>query len=807
MRKITWHDGWQFRVNGGEWTDVTVPHDASQVMGRCADAPSGTGGAFYRGGVYEYRRTFVLTEEECAGSLILELEGVYPRAEVRLNDRPIGTCEYGYLGYFFEMKGMEADSENELTVRIDDTNRPDSRWYSGAGLYRPVHLHAGSRAYIPPEGIRVRTISTEPAEVEVTVQAVYDRSSACGQGAPAGREAAADGAGCLPEAFGSRIRIKKDGMTVAQADTASLLPAARLRIPEAELWDAGHPELYECEVTLLDPAGEAVDTAEVRFGIREIAWSPKGFFINGKETLLRGGCVHHDNGVIGARSCRESEYRKIRRLKEFGFNAIRSAHNPASKALLEACDELGMYVMDEGWDMWYSHKTPHDYAERFMEYWHRDVRAIISRDYNHPSVVMYSIGNEVTEPAEEAGVALAKEIADAFRAEDPTRAVTAGINITLIAMQAMGINLTMMDDEAAKARSKKQVTSTEFNEMAQGNAARMNQAAASEQADALTADLFTALDIAGYNYADSRYPTEGEKHPERIVVGSETYAWKLYENWEMVKKYPYLIGDFMWTSWDYIGENGIGAWSWEEDGASFYKGYPWKLGDTGAIDILGNDNAEAGYAAVIWGAQDIYVGVVPVCHDLERLCRAMWRGTNAIPHWSWRGCEGRPAQVEVYGSGSSAVLFINGREAGREPLRDKRAVFTVPYESGELRAVICDEQGVTLAEKTLRSADGQRQLRLQREEKLTDDGLVYIDVDIVGSNGEIECNTDETVRVTVEGGELLGFGSANPKTAEEFPDGSYTTRYGRALAAVRRTAAVTRLKAESRQAGNAEVIL
>jgi len=763
MKKISFNENWLCSLNGAESSPLTLPHDASQSFGRAPDAPSGTGGAFYLGGVCEYTKTF--TVEDPSESLILEVEGAYPLAEIFLNGQSLGKCAYGYRGYFFDLSPLQA--KNSLTIRVDDTARPNSRWYSGSGLYRGVNLYSGNKNHIHPEGIRVTTLSIDPAEIEVTADLT--------------------GSGEI------RISILKDGAEIASASGQN----ARIKIPDAKLWSAETPELYTCRVTLTDENGTVLDEAETPFGIRKLTWSPEGFFINGQSVKFKGGCVHHDHGVIGAMTFLESEYRRIARLKEFGFNAVRSAHHPASKALLQACDELGMYVMDETWDMWYQHKTPYDYASRFEQNWQSDALALIAKDYNHPSVVMYSIGNEVTEPAEERGMALAREIADLFRASDPTRPTTAGINITLVAMQKMGINMTEMNDEAAKERSKN-VSSTDFNEMASANADRMNQTAASDQADALTADLFAALDIAGYNYASSRYPIEGEKHPERLVVGSETYAWALPDNWAMVEKYPYLIGDFMWTAWDYIGENGIGAWSWEEDSSSFFKGYPWTLADSGALDILGHDNGEAGQAAVLWNAADIWVGAVPPNHPNQSLSKAMWRGSNALPRWSYRGCDGNPAQVEVYGRGALASLSLNGKDLGTQPLSKCKAVFDLPYESGTLTARILDESGNVLAEKSLVSATGEPQVCLTAEAPRTDENIVYVAVDLVGENGEIECNADRALTVRVEGGELLGFGSANPKTPEFFRSGTYTTWYGRALAVVRKTAETTTLNVENR---------
>ena len=265
--------------------------------------------------------------------------------------------------------------------------------------------------------------------------------------------------------------------------------------------------------------------------------------------------------------------------------------------------------MDEGWDMWTTAKNPYDYAARFLENYERDIRSMVRKDYNHPCVVLYSIGNEVTEPAEPSGVALAGKLVDGFHALDATRPVTGGINIALLLMAHMGMSpfgggesaaaqeeteqVPSQAETAAPHQTAPRIDSTEFNRQASEQGPRMVRAAASDEADAVSSPVLDLLDIAGYNYASSRYPVEGEKHPDRVVVGSETFPQDLAENWRMVEQYPYLIGDFMWTAWDYLGEAGVGAWTYEADGANFIKPYPWLLADSGAFDILGHDNAEA----------------------------------------------------------------------------------------------------------------------------------------------------------------------------------------------------------------------
>lgn len=375
-----------------------------------------------------------------------------------------------------------------------------------------------------------------------------------------------------------------------------------LELPDARLWDAAHPNLYRCRAVLQEE-GSVADETQTVFGVRKVEWSSKGLFINGKRTLLRGGCIHHDNGILGAAAHAASDRRKVKKLKEAGFNAVRSAHNPANAALLEACDEYGIYVMDESWDMWYNHKNKYDYASKFMENYRADLKAMVERDYNHPSVIMYSIGNEVSEPAAKKGVVLAEKMTDYLHALDGGRAVTGGMNLMIISRSAKGSGIYKEDGGRNDEKQQKMngMNSTVFNMITSMVGTGMNKGANSKKADAVTSPVLDALDIAGYNYASGRYPLEGKAHPDRLIVGSETFPQDIVKNWRMVRKYPYLAGDFMWAAWDYLGETGIGAWAYTPDGKGFEKPYPWLLADVGAIDILGNPNGELYLAQAAWG--------------------------------------------------------------------------------------------------------------------------------------------------------------------------------------------------------------
>jgi len=763
--KFTLNDNWTFWKEGSaEKKTVTVPHDAMLHELRTPEAGAGSASGFYPGGVYYYEKVIHVTKEQLEGCITLEFEGVYKNAEVYVNGVLAHKAAYGYTPFHISITNGLREGDNTLLVKADNAAQPDSRWYSGAGIYRPVWLHIQPKEHILFEGVQIHTVSIAPAVIEVNV-----------------------------EKTSGKLNIKildTEGKEVASAKGVDT--GATIEVPDAKLWSEDTPYLYTAQVTLLSEAGEAVEMVEETFGIRMIRWDEKGFYVNGKNTLLRGGCIHHDNGVIGACTYDESEDRKIRILKENGFNAIRAAHNPCSKAVLRACDKYGIYVMDESWDMWYNHKSKYDYATEFNEHYREDLLAMVRRDYNHPSVVMYSIGNEVSEPAQEKGVALAKEMGDYVRSLDRTRAVTGGFNLMIIKNSAEGKGIYKEEggrEDDGNEQKMAGMNSTMFNFITSMIGSGMNKAANGKKADEATSPVLATLDICGYNYASGRYAGEGKLHPERIIVGSETFPQDIAKNWEMVKKYPYLIGDFMWTAWDYIGEAGLGTWSFYEDAKGFNKPYPWLLGDTGAFDILGNPTGEAMLAKAVWGyAEKPLIGVQPCNQPDKKLIKASWRGTNALPSWSWAGCDGNRVIIEVYTDAAKVELFINSKKVGVAKVKGCKATFKTKYQTGEVTAISYDASGRKVGQNTLCSATGTPKVCIEAENKNMKNGdIVYYDISIKGDNGVVECNADRKLTVTVEGGELLGFGSANPRTEERFDMGIYSTYYGKAQAVVRVT--------------------
>ena len=777
MDRILFTDSWSFFRNDEAEKMVSIPHDAMQEAGRCADSPSGQAGGFYNGGFYIYEKDLIVTKELTKKVLILEFGGVYPTAKVFINGNLAGGCEYGYSEFRVRIDEFLIEGSNTIRVEADHTKLPDSRWYSGAGIYRPVYLLIGEKTHIVPCSLKLETRSIgEFANVlaGVHIEGIQDNDVELNY------EIYDDNNMIIAGTFDNNMNFRGD-------ETAGIrYYETEIKIDKPRLWFAETPNLYNCRVFLKGADGSCLDTDGQRFGIRLISYDEKGLYINGVETLLKGGCLHHDNGVIGARSYKSAEIRKIEKLKKYGFNAIRSAHNPASRELLDACDELGMYVMDEAWDMWYKHKNPEDYAGKFREFYEYDIRSMVDKDYNHPSVIMYSIGNEVTEPSDNEGVEMTGSLVSLFHKYDKTRPVTAGINLTLLYMAKLGINANEPHKDQNGEENKKRVSSTDFNKMMSEGNARMVSAAAMPEVDKLTSPCLDKLDIAGYNYASSRYENEDKLNPGRLIVGTETYAQDIAHNWEMVEKYPYIIGDFMWTAWDYIGEAGIGSFVYDKDSNKFEKNYPWLLADTGVFDILGNPTAEAGLAGAVFRAfKKPQIYIQPVNHPDDELYKAMWRGSNGLPVWSYRGCDGNKAHVEVYSDSYEIELFINEKSIGKRPVSEYVAEFDTEYENGVLKAISYDENGIVVADRELISATGNLTIKCYPEKEVVNKGeLAFIDISIVGENGVVEANSDKEVGIEVEGGELLGYGSANPRTEESFIEGKYKTYYGKSLAVI-----------------------
>ena len=508
----------------------------------------------------------------------------------------------------------------------------------------------------------------------------------------------------------------------------------------------------------------------------------------GERILLRGGCIHHDHGVVGACDFRTAEERRIALLKKCGFNAIRMAHNPATQITLEVCDRLGMYVMNETFDGWYVPKTYHDYARWFEQDWKEDITAMVKSAWNHPSVIMYSTGNEVSETATEKGVKVCKMLTDYIHTLDDTRPVTAGVNVLLNVYTNMGIGVYKDKGDykpeplpQKKGYKEKKTGSAFFNAMAEKLGRLMFFMAAGKKGDRASKGAADGLDIIGLNYAASRYEEDAKNYPDRMMVGSETMAADLPYNWERVKKYPQVIGDFVWSAWDYLGEACIGDWTYYS-----YKGLPLLAGQ-GMIDITGKPLAAMYFMQVVWGfRKEPFIGVRPLNHVGEKPSTGAWQFTNAIDSWTWHGYEGVKAVVEVYAAADSVRLELNGKEISTQKVKKYKTLFKVPYEAGKLEAIALDEQGIEISRHHLQTGNKEKKLTVKPEKMvLKSDGqdLCYIPIEFTDESGNLHPYVEQPVMVEAEGaGVLQGLGSALCKTDERYDSNTFHSYRGRLLA-------------------------
>ena len=777
MKKQNFNTGWLFSAVGGEQAmkPVTLPHDAMLYEKRSKNAATAGACGYFPGGAYVYIKRFPVPEEWREQSAVLEFEAVYQNAQVFVNGTLAAEQRYGYTNFFVALdRYLKYGEENEIKVIADNSAVPNSRWYSGSGIYRNVNLFLGDRSHIIPDGLLISTSGNDTAHVKASVT----------------------GGDTV------RVSILDGGSVAAQAEAPVKDGAASVDIPVSQprLWDADHPELYLCRTELLKD-GEVVDTAKERFGFRTLSWNVKGFFVNGQETLLRGACIHHDNGVLGACCYEDAEWRKIRILKENGYNAIRSAHNPCSKFLLDACDHLGVLVMDEYIDHWYIHKTEHDYVDYFMEWWKQDLKDMVDKDYNHPSVILYSTGNEVSETAQKKGIKLTADLTNYLHQLDDTRPVTCGVNIFFNFLSSVGFGV--YSDEKAKKeaekaeklkaagaapKKKKAVGSEFFNNMAGLFGDNfMKLGATLPPCDWRTRDAFANMDVAGYNYGIFRYEGDLKKYPNRLILGSETFCSDAYRFRELAKKEPRIVGDFVWAGMDYLGEVGIGSWEYQDYAPDFGHGVGWVSAGSGRIDLTGLPLGEALYTRVaLERDKGPYIAVCPVNHTDDKHSPSAWKMSNAIPSWSWRGCAGKRANVEVYARAHSVELLVNGKRVGKKELKnDCMAKFRCIYEDGTVEAVSYDSHGHELGRCSLRTASPETQLRAVPEEGDVEPGrLCHIRLQYTDESGVVKPLERGILSVKVTGGRLLGLGSACPYNETGYITDRTDTYYGEALAVV-----------------------
>jgi len=757
-RRLSFDNQWKFHYgdvadafatsfDDSEWQTLDVPHDWSVEMPFSRELGTAANGQTV-GGTGWYRKTFQLQSGDKEKIHRLYFEGVYMETDVWLNGNHIGCHPYGYTSFFCDLTPYckPPGEENILAVRVRNEGQ-NSRWYSGSGIYRHVWLETTNRLYLDTWGLYITTpvVGKEKAIVRIAAEAVNET----------GQE----------EDIKLHIQIKDaSGKIVAKQNTDARLNSGErkilvqnIEIPQPALWSVDSPILYTVTANL-DVKKQNVDCKSSTFGIRNIEFSTaNGFLLNGEPLKLKGGCVHHDNGLLGAASIDRAEERKVELLKANGFNAVRCAHNPPATKFLEACDRIGLLVIDEAFDQWQKPKNPDDYHRYFDEWHERDLASMLLRDRNHPSVFMWSIGNEIRERADSSGVALAAKLKDIVRRYDDTRPVTAAIN-------------DFWDNPGLKWKD-------------------------SEKA-------FKNLDICGYNYMWREYANDIQSFPDRIIYGSESTPMELAVSWDLVEKYPCVIGDFVWTAFDYLGESGIGHAILVKDKDNdppLFPGWPWFNGWCGDIDICGDRKPQFLLRNVVWGGSKIEMAVHTPIPQGYRVALSYWGWPDEYPSWNWNGHENQPLEVRVFTRYPSARLYLNGnlleekKVSGVNTLTANdhsayTAVFKVNYQPGELKAVGVEE-GIEKEDVILKTTGSPAKIRLTPDRsqiKPSRNDLAYICIELIDENGNVTPDSDRKVQLNLSGfGEIAAAGNASPTDMESFRSLSPKTYKGKALVIVR----------------------
>jgi beta-galactosidase len=725
------------------WVHVSVPHDWS-IMDKADGSPpfdpkaeAGQDSGYLPGGIGWYRRHIKLDAADVSKIIRLNFEAVYMDADIWLNGKKITSHAYGYSAFTVDLTGLVKAGDNVIAVRINHAD-PSSRWYAGSGILRPVTLDILNCVHIEPDSVFV---TTPVATSDQGVASIEATTRNCGAKAQAVE-------------LVSRI-VSSDGLTVAQTSEKQTIAAKgqvqwrqKLIIDHPNLWSIETPNLYHLEQEVRI-AGATVDERRTRFGLRTIEVdAAHGLRVNGQPVELRGGNIHHDNYMIGAAGVADADARKVAVLKATGYNAIRNAHNPASQATLDAADELGMLVIDEAFDSWHTSKRPQDYTRFFAANWAKDIDSMVISGRNHPSVLFWSIGNEIPEQGKPLGIETARQLKARVKALDPSRLVTQGVNIG-------------PPDSAVQ---------------------------------------FAELDVAGYNYQPDQFALDHAQFPNRVMYTSESTSKEAYRYWKPVETMPSVIGDFVWTAFDYIGETGIGWMGYSQDWQKLGP-YPWHLAYSGEIDVTGRKRPAAYYREVLWktgidpisafvkqpeGTEDLpdrhLFPITPPHLD--------WSLDDVHPSWTWPGQDGKPVEVVVYSEYPEVELYLNGKSLGRKTVGPEyKANYAVPYAPGALVAVGY-QNGKVAGRWELRTAGAAADARVTLDKaqiKADGQALAYVTVALVDAQGApiYARSDDRRVQVRVTGaGRLAGLGNGDPQDAASFQSGDRKTFHGQVVAAV-----------------------
>lgn len=796
MIRQNFNNGWVMKKAGasamtamffgaGDLKEVTLPHDAMIHERPAPDAKSGGQTGFYPGGQYIYAKKFYVPAEWKEKALLIEFEGVYQTAMVYVNGVLAHTNVYGYSDFCVSLsKLLNYGKENEIKVIADNTATPNSRWYTGSGIYRNVSLLIGNGVYLNKDGVKIRTISADSSSAVVDISAAVSNMT---------RE---------KQKISACFSFWQEGKNVAEAKVpVTLFPESSdvvrtgFCITGPALWSPDDPFLYDV-IVRLESDGAVWEEYTLKYGIRTVTIdSVNGIRINGNTIKLRGACIHHDNGIIGAAAFADAEEYRIRKLKEAGFNSIRCAHNPAGKALLDACDRHGILVMDEVCDVWTYHKNTYDMAFSFLENWEQIVDRMVEKDYNHASVIFYSIGNEIIEVGYDGGAHLGRQISNRFHEKDPDRYTTAGIN-GMMATSSAGYREEIFQDVLKEfqhhASSEQQESVNAMNaslSLMQGE--KGDLFACHPKTTRSLEESEMALDVIGLNYLTGRHELEHELHPNKAVLGAETYPSDIARLWSIVKNNDHVIGDYTWAGYDYLGEAGCGIFHYDGR-ANFSDIFPERLAYIGDINLIGYRRPISYYREIVYGLRkQPYIAVERLDHYGQIPSKTAWMFKDNIASWTWPGYFGKPAVVDVYADAEEVELFLNGRSFGRKKCGEAyayTATYELKYEPGELTAVSYADGKETGRYSLYTAAENVKLEAETNTKELIADGqsLAFITVKLTDDKGVENLYGKKNITVEVSGcGYLQGFGSADPAPLNGYDDPSWDTYDGQVMAVIR----------------------
>ena len=756
-----------------EWRSIDLPHDWSiedlpvvagkrQIGPFSEDSQGGVATGNVMGGTGWYRKCFVLDKSTEGQKVQICFDGVYMNSEVWINGQLLGIHPYGYTPFNYDITSYlnHAGETNTLAVKVNN-NGKNSRWYSGSGIYRHVVLQVTDKINIPVWGIYITTpeVSAGKATVSVTTKVVNERNE-------------------FGEITITTNIYSPEGNLVAEKEAKlQSLPGGITKteqmvdVSTPELWSIESPKLYRA-VSEIRFKGKVVDFKSVAFGIRSLEFSAeKGFLLNGKVVHLKGGCMHHDNGPLGSATIDRAEERRVELMRKFGFNAIRTSHNPPSKQFLDACDRLGVLVIDEAFDQWQRSKNPDDYHLYFDKWYQRDLESMVMRDRNHPSVILWSIGNEIPERADSSGLSIMKKMSSLIRNLDESRPVTEAI-------------CDFWDNRAKTWEA--------------------------------TIPAFALLDVGGYNYMWKEYENDHKIAPDLMMMGTESFPKEAFENWQMVEKHPYVLGDFVWTAMDYLGESGIGHSSVRKDNKdTFSMDWPWYNAYCGDIDICGFKKPQSYFRDVVWKISNLEMAVnAPVPTGMKEYV-SLWGWPDEQQSWNWKGNEGEKLQVNVYSNYPEVRLELNGKVIGTKSVSaDTKlaAGFEVLYESGELKAVALQD-GKEVETKVLKTTGNAAKIHLtadRTEIKASRNDLSYVTVEVTDEVGNLVPDANLPIQFSISGdGELAAVENGNPHEMKSFKKPSINSFNGKCLIILRPNGNVgtIKLKAQSTNLTGSELTI